>query len=158
MKSEGQIKHKLAQVRFRHLKRELRNGLSKRSENCQYNGVVDLPGHPEVGICLYKAEDPSQWNGGVCDSEMDDRPAKCPFFKSANTKDSLKESFDTFLDTADRARIAERYPDMAALLWVMDLDKPDDALVSDEGEEPASESEPLKEEPSLPVADLISRE
>jgi hypothetical protein len=42
-----------------------------------------------------------------------------------NTKDLIRDEFDSFLEKADRARIAQRYPDMAALLWVLDLEKAD---------------------------------
>lgn len=123
MKSEGQIKHKLAQVRFRHLKRELRNGLSRKSTNCQFNGTVDLPGRPCLGVCLYKAEDPAEWNGGTCDESLGDRAAQCPLFECLNTRELIKDEFESFLEKADRARIAERYPDMAALLWALDIEK-----------------------------------
>ena len=72
MRSEGQVKHKLAQVRFRHLKREIRNGLSRRSGNCKHNGVVELPVYGQVGVCLYGAANLGSWNGGACDE------AACP--------------------------------------------------------------------------------
>jgi hypothetical protein len=126
MKSEGQIKHKLSQVRFRHLKRELRTGLSRKSLNCQFNGTVDLPGRACLGVCLYKAEDPSVWNGGACDESISDRASRCPLFECLNTKDLIRDEFDSFLEKADRAQIAARYPDMAALLWALDLEKAED--------------------------------
>lgn len=125
LRPEGQIKHKLAQVRFRHLKREIRNGLSRKSSNCQFNGTIDLPGRESVGVCLYKAEDPAVWNGGACDESISDRATKCHLFQCLNTKDLIRDEFDSFLEKADRARIAQRYPDMAALLWVLDLEKAD---------------------------------
>lgn len=144
MKSEGQIKHKLAQVRFRHLKRELRNGLSRKSSNCQFNGTVDLPGRPCLGVCLYKAEDPAMWNGGTCDETLGDRAVHCALFECLNTKELIKDEFESFLEKADRARIAERYPDMAALLWALDIEKA-------EGLPELEDEEPLEAEPSLEI-------
>ena len=123
MKSETQTKHKLAQVRFRHLKREIRNGLSRKSGNCKYNGVVELPVYGQIGVCLYGAS--GSWNGGSCDDSLGERAVKCPLFECSNSKEQLKNDFDDFLKSSDRAHVAARYPDMAALLWVLDLDGPD---------------------------------
>lgn len=159
MKPEGQIKHKLAQVRFRHLKRETRTGLSRRSGNCKFNGLIDLPGHENLGVCLHSAEDPACWNGGSCDDTLDDRASRCPLFETLNTKESIRDEFDSFLEKADRAHIAERYPDMAALLWVLDLDKPGDLPEEDESElegvqptTPQPEAEPTPEVAPQPPA------
>lgn len=139
MKTEGQVKHKLAQVKYRHLKREIRGGLSKKSGNCHFNGRVDLPGREGIGICLYRAGDPSQWLGGTCDETVDDRAAQCPYFSGKHTKEQIKDDFNTFMESSDRAHIAERYPDMAALLWVLDLENPElGPEEAEEDEEPPS--------------------
>jgi len=127
MKPEGQVKHKLAQVRFRHLKREIRNGLSRRSLNCVHNGAVEMPGVGEVGVCLKGAES-GNWNGGVCDESVSDRAAQCPLFERCRSRNQIEDDFNAFLGSAERALIAERYPDMAALLWVLDLDRPEEIV------------------------------
>jgi len=117
MKSEAQIKHKLSQVRFRHLKREVRNGLSRKSSNCIHNGVLEGPGRP-VGVCLLGSEDPKSWDGGVCD-DSGDRAGSCPSFSCRNSKEKLKQDFNDFLRDSDIAHVAAEYPDIAALLWVL---------------------------------------
>lgn len=153
MKPEGQIKHKLAQVRFRHLKRETRTGLSRRSGNCKFNGLIDLPGHMNVGVCLHSAEDPACWNGGSCDDNLNERASQCPLFETLNTKDSVRDEFNSFMAKADRAHIAERYPDMAALLWVLDLDKPGALPEQDEQDEDEEAAPPPEVVPQAPAAE-----
>lgn len=118
MRTEGQIHHQLSQVRFRHLKRELRTGLSRKPENCSHNVSVE-DDSIRVRLCVLP-EDGCQYT--VCDSTKGglERAAKCPFFQCVNTKESIRKDFDSFLESSSRAEIASRYPDMAALLWVLD--------------------------------------
>lgn len=144
MKPEGQVRHKLVQVRFRHLKREIRGGLSRRPQNCSNNGTVNTPSGP-LGVCMLGAGSPASWEGSPCDERHggDSRAAKCPFFSPARTKDSLRDGFDGFLDGASLPEIAERYPDMAALMWVLDEDTPPPA--------PSPEEDPEGEDPTPPV-------
>lgn len=118
MRTEGQVRHQLAQVRYRHLKRDLRTGLSRKPENCSHNvSVIDST--VRVNLCVLQEEG---YQYTVCDSSCGglERASKCQNFECANTKDSIKQDFDEFLSTATRAEIAERYPDVAALLWVLD--------------------------------------
>lgn len=153
MRSEGQVRHKLAQVRFRHLKREIRGGLSRRPQNCVHNGSVGTPSGP-LGVCLLGAEKPEAWVGTSCDESFggDARAAECPHFACCRSKDSIREDFEEFLDSANRAQVAERYPDIAALLWTLDeervlaSDSPDDG---DDGELEAA-PEPVAPEPVAP--------
>lgn len=153
MKPEGQVKHKLAQVRFRHLKREIRNGLSRRSLNCVHNGAVEMPGVGEVGVCLKGAES-GNWNGGVCDESVSDRAAQCPLFERCRSRDQIEDDFNAFLGSAERALIAERYPDMAALLWVLDLDRPEGLVdLDDEGDPLSPEYHPTPEPVQEPASD-----
>ena len=142
MKTEGRIKHKLSQVRFRHLKREVRNGLSRKSENCSFNGKIELPVLGQVGVCLHGAGTPD-WNGGVCDGNLDNRAEGCSLYQCLNTKERLKSDFDEFLKTSEFGAIAERYPDMAALVWVLD----DMEETAREISEPTETLEEPKEEP-----------
>jgi hypothetical protein len=58
-----------------------------------------------------------------------DQAARCPEFHRVNTKESRKEAFIAFLKTSDVATIAVQYPDIAALLWVLDVEGP--VVVSD---------------------------
>ena len=51
-------------------------------------------------------------------------------------KDAIKCEFHEFIETASRAEIAYRYPDMAALMWV--LDDMEDAHVEAEPQPPTA--------------------
>jgi hypothetical protein len=52
-----------------------------------------------------------------------EKAGSCPYFECKNTKDSLKSAFVSFLRHANRAEVAERYPDLAALLWVLEMER-----------------------------------
>lgn len=117
MKTEAEVRHKLAQVRFRHLKRELRTHLSRKPSNCKHNGRVFLPVLGNVGICLAKTATSERQ---ICDSGLDNQAPDCSLFECGRTKEELRTEFDDFLANSDRAHIAERFPDLVALLWVLD--------------------------------------
>lgn len=144
MKTEAQIKHKLSQVRFRHLKREVRTGLSRRPENCRHNGRINLPVYGPSGICLLKTEGAERV---LCDEILEDRAPSCDAFECLHSKGSLKKRFDDFLKSSDRAHIAEQYPDMAALLWVLDVEHPEPPDPIEDEDEPVERSEPVVDEP-----------
>lgn len=135
MKSEGQIRHKLQQVTYRHLQRGIRTALSRRPENCAHNGCVRLP-TGDVRFCSMKfTED----NTNIpCDEAFGglDQAAKCWDFKCGNTKEEVKGDLTTFLKTSDVPTIAARYPDVAALLWTLDEDGGPPVVVSDEDPDP----------------------
>lgn len=122
MRSEGRVRHKLAQVQFRHLKDAVRKGLSVRPENCNHNGVLE--GAPDrVHLCLLPP-DLTDAAGKVvtCDARYGglERARGCPDYSCRHTKDRLKGEFMEFLRTAPLADVAHRYPDIAALRWVLD--------------------------------------
>ena len=123
MKTDGQVRHKLHQVTFRHLQRTVRTALSCRPENCIHNGSVGLP-TGEVRFCnLLQAADGSNL---PCDEAFGGllQAARCPKFSLKNTKERVQEEFTEFLKTSDVATIATRYPDIAALLWTLDVATP----------------------------------
>jgi hypothetical protein len=121
MKTEGQVRHKLQQVTYRHLQREIRTALSRRPENCENNRRVKLPVMgSEVRFCTVMED--SDGDFVPCDERHGglERAAKCPQFACATTKESVKAEFAEFLSTSDVATIAAEYPDVAALLWTLD--------------------------------------
>ena len=123
MKTEGQVRHKLQQVTFRHLQRTVRTALSCRPENCIHNGSVNLP-TGEVHFCKL-LQDPSGGNL-PCDDAFGGllQASRCSEFSLKNTKEKVQEEFTEFLKTSDVATIATRYPDLAALLWAIDAPTP----------------------------------
>ena len=161
MKTVGTIKHKINQVRYRHLKRQLEAELGQEPQNCLYNAELPdhavpassthrgAPAHKPLSICLYGADDPKTWRHTVCDERADEgaRAKKCEMFCARRTKDEVKRDFYTDLAAMTLPEVAYQYPDMAALLWVLDAsdvdippgqDDPSDDMPEITSEEPIS--------------------
>lgn len=75
-----------------------------------------LPMVPTIGLCMYGAEDPEQWNGAICEDPIDAQ--KCPLFVPRQTKKQLLEEFQEQLAT--EGWVQENMPDVAVLLWALD--------------------------------------
>lgn len=144
MKTEAQVRQKLKQVIFRHRKEFVREGLSRRPQNCAHNRTVRLPVHTgnraSLRVCDYRQGDDAM--DVVCDPTMagDEQAQECPFFACRQTASSLKEDFKAKLgldgSPVQIGVIASEYPDVAALMWVMgpgknvDKNDPEDAQES----------------------------
>ena len=144
LKTPGAIKHKLNQVRFRHLKKRIEAELRKIPGNCRYNAVIPPPGFPtgglidgmelsvpvsvpepnasDLGICLYGAGNPDTWKPTFCDEHIDGgtRARGCPLFCARKPKEVVKDEFTRTLEKMTLPEVAYHYPDMAALIWVLD--------------------------------------
>lgn len=150
MKTEGQVRHKLQQVTYRHLQRAIRTALSRRPENCVHNQVVRLP-KGEMRFCDLRGEDCDSYvpcdenHGGI------DQASRCIDFVRVNTKESVKEEFEVFLKTADMAAIAVEYPDIVALLWVLDVGGADVVTDMDLSVDPDADPPPPPEPPPRPA-------
>lgn len=121
MKTEGQVRHKLQQVTYRHLQRTIRTKLSRRPENCTHNRRVKLPVVDDsIRFCAVRKDDDG--DALVCDECHDgiEQASRCPAFECLFTKDDVKADFTEFLRGSDVATIAAEYPDVAALLWTLD--------------------------------------
>lgn len=139
MKPEGQIRHRLNQALFRHLKREIRTSLSCRPENCKHNGLVSSAA-VRVHLCLLEN---SPGNHDVCDVAHGglEKAAGCPYFECKNTKETVKAKFTSFIKEGDRAEVSERYPDIAAYFWVLGMDGMPELI------DPPEETTPLPDPP-----------
>lgn len=143
MKTDGQVRHKLQQVTYRHLQRTVRTALSCRPENCVHNGAVSLP-TGEVHYCnLLETKDGMKL---PCDEAFGGlaQAAKCPDFSCKNTKEKIQKEFAEFLENSDVATIASRYPDVAALLWVLDTTSPPVSQVDPDPPPPSPPLPPVK--------------
>ncbi len=117
MKPEGAVRQKLKQVRFRHAKRELEAALTRTSSTCKHNTTYNVPGVGEVGVCLLN-------QGVVCDAERGaDLAPGCSSYSCKNTKDSMKEALESAFD-GPIPEVAAKYPDAAALMWVLSDEPP----------------------------------
>lgn len=117
MKSDSAVKKKLKQAQFRVIKKEIRKGLSKSPCNCSHAGLVrGYASDPLFYVCLLDADKPDEWEGTICDSSV---PNTCPFFKNNQTKEQIEERVRADLNSGDMGLIASKYPDLAALLWIL---------------------------------------
>jgi hypothetical protein len=162
VKSVGAIKHKLGQVRFRHLKKRIEAELRPLPDNCLYHtvlpkhhtlGVRGVPiEHPAVGVCIYGATvNDTGWPLSPCDVRVDDgaRARSCEKFCARRTKEGIKEDFQEKLDSMTLPEVASLYPDMAALIWV--LDAGDVGVPEEVPEELPAQPEPVVEVTPDPV-------
>ena len=112
MKPEGAVRQKLKQVRFRHAKRELDVALTRTPSTCEHNAVLDVPGVGEVGVC-------SLTRGVLCDAGRGaDLAPGCATYSCKYTKEGMKEVLEAAFD-APISEVAAKYPDAAALMWVL---------------------------------------
>lgn len=127
MKSLGSVKHQLKQVIFRHVQRQLRDNFKQAPDTCKHNKAISAPGGCKVGICFY-GEPPKKI---LCDAAILDgaeQARDCPWWTALRSKDAVKQEIQKLLLQGDRGLIASRYPDIAALLWVLDTDEDRNAL------------------------------
>jgi len=119
MQSEGSIKQKLKQVRFRHLKRLIELNLAPRPCNCEFNESVGSPSGEPLGICMNpvgKFADLYQ----ICDENLKlDLSGSCGMFSPRKSKEEIKKDFVNFLEAATMDEIGASYPVLAALMWVL---------------------------------------
>jgi len=119
MRSEGQIRHQLRQVTFRHLQKRLRENFRQRPDNCNFNqGFMDQ-GHLR-SVCGYQEDGEPRLI--PCDARQPgclEMARTCPLWQPLRTKEDIKQEFLHLLQ-GDRGLLAAKYPDIAALMWVLD--------------------------------------
>ena len=119
MRTEGQTRYQLKQVIFRHLQKELRENFKKRPETCNLYRALFLDGGC-IGLCGTEAL--AAPHPLPCDSRLPgglDKARECPYWEPVKTKDQIKAEFGALI-SGDRGVLAGKYPDVAALLWVLD--------------------------------------
>ena len=65
---------------------------------------------------ILESEDPKQWEGMICDPSV---PNTCPFFQPSKTEEEIEKEVNHTLKSGNMGEIASKYPDIAALLWVL---------------------------------------
>jgi len=122
MRSQGQIRHQLKQVIFRHLQKQLRLNFKQRPDTCGFNRRVDLGVDSHVNLCGVTSAAGEPRNI-PCDSRIPgcmDMARECPLWEPLKSKAEVKAEFHEIIQSGDRGVIAAEYPDIAALLWVLD--------------------------------------
>jgi len=120
MRPEGQIRQQLKQVTFRHLQKRLRENFRQRPDNCAFNQGSLIEGQTRNACGFIEAEGLPRLI--VCDSRSPgcaEMARKCPLWQPRHTKEDIKQDF-LHLIQGDRGLLAAQYPDIAALMWVLD--------------------------------------
>ena len=115
MRSSGQVAQKLKQLRFRHLKKEIKMLLRQTPGNCKNHTILGPSTKWEIGVCKEDLE--------VCDEMVCDRSKECGIFSAKHSKDEVKSSLMGFFRTRGPRDISVRFPDVATLMWVLDEEK-----------------------------------
>lgn len=129
MRNENEVRHKLQQAQFRHLKKRIESSYKKRPCNCAFNEThrtmsQTANGEP-IALCMYGATDPVEWEGVICDDDFGGvaQARDCTLFKPRRTKVEIKAEHHDLMENGDISLVAAKYPDIAALMWVLD-DRP----------------------------------
>ena len=85
--------------------------------NPQYNHISQ--GNPTLGLCFYGSESLEDWPGNTCDEPIDAQ--RCPYFTPRVSKADLISQFRE--DLKDATWIQSNLPEVAGLLWVLELAK-----------------------------------
>ncbi len=142
MKTESVIRKRAERLRDRYLRRHVQKSQERRHQNCVHNREITPRALPysrsdlrteldlsprvvttlvviqeerPVRVCTYGSEDPSTWNGDVCDSDSTSFP--CKFFRPLQTPEAAAEQFMESL--LDDKHVFDNYRDLAALQWVL---------------------------------------
>ena len=95
MRPEGQIRHQLKQVAFRHLQKRLRENFRQRPDTCLHNGAVllDEVTGAAVGLCGLITPDGAPRNV-PCDARIPgctEMVRACSLWTPLQTKEEIKE-------------------------------------------------------------------
>ncbi|MEI6297857.1 MAG: hypothetical protein WCO84_09570 [bacterium] len=109
-----------------------------------------------MGVCYYELEDNAGPRKVVCDSLCLNgmtQAIECPMWQAVRTRESVKREFQKLIH-GDKGQIAVSFPDIAALLWVLDTDEDSsslDTIIREAPEEECSEQSVDSHQPSVPV-------
>ena len=118
MRTEGQIRHQLKQVLYRHLKKRLKANFRKKPQTCLHNSLV-----PECDVYVCGLRKRGRPRSILCDPRVEEcrRKAKrCPLWEPKQPKEEIKAAFKELIDSKNEGQIAYNCPDAAALMWVLD--------------------------------------
>jgi len=139
VKSEGEVRQKLKQVIFRLRKKHVEAVFRKAPETCRHNSTLEpMPREeiPGVQACFYTTDGVPR--GVVCDVRFDNgaRARSCSLWEPRGDKEQVKTEFHEVMESGNRGLIASKFPDVAALMWVLD------GSLGDEPTEAEMESDP----------------
>ena len=150
MRSEGQVRHQLKQVIYRHRQYLLRENFRKLPERCRHNVEAQKQTFP-IRICGYPTETRPKFY--VCDPRLDwcvEQARVCRWWEACKTREEIKNEFQRLITSPDRGPLAAAFPDIAALMWVLDnsaVEQVDLIAILAESEAERSADGPKPEEP-----------
>lgn len=134
MRSESQIKQKLKQVSYRHLQKRLRANFKQVAKRCCHNTplLLDEDKGAWLGMCGILEGGLSR---GVCDATVDgnQRARDCPLWEPLQTKAQVKQTFNDLMESG-RGEVALEFPDVAALMWVLDAPETGSLILAEDEE------------------------
>lgn len=83
--------------------------------NPHYNQVAAGKHLPVIGLCMLGAEDPTKWQGNICEDPIDAQ--QCPYFDPIDTKETVQTDFH--LQIRDLEWVQANLPEVAGLLWAL---------------------------------------
>jgi len=107
-----EIKNKLKQLKYQHLKKIYSKNLSVLPENCKYNKEIRLPNRSRINICGFNFED--TYDVDLCYKK--EHAKDCNAFCTKNSKDELCLQFIEELED-DQIR-STKYKDINMLYWL----------------------------------------
>jgi len=147
MRPLSQIRQQLKQVTYRHLQRQLRELFKRRPDTCLHNRGVKLNADSSVHLCGVLDSDGTP-RCAPCDDRIpgcNEYVHECPLWEPLKSKQQAKAEFYEVLRSDERGVVASKYPDIAALMWV--LDDPGETPSEQEVEASLDEDEPELESP-----------
>lgn len=122
MRSESEIKNKYSQLLGRNLEKLFQKKLGKKPHNCAHNEVhsslVNKDNRIQVehtGLCMLNKDDPSSWEGKICETTADAR--FCPYFSPKHTKQEVYDEF--MLKTSNNEVLQQEFRDLYILKWAL---------------------------------------
>jgi len=84
--------------------------------NPDYNQVARHRRLPVIGLCMLGAEDPTQWNGTICEDPIDAQ--RCPYYSDPNsTREAIEKAFQDQIQ--DLRWVELNLPEAYGLLWAL---------------------------------------
>jgi len=124
MKTGGQIRQQYKQVKYRARKKFVEHSLKQKPSRCCFIARVSVKDDRQVGLCLYsEVSGDENWEQEICDTSV---AKTCPKFCPLTSPEVVKERFARLLSLAETGNakalgaLALHYPDVAALLWVLE--------------------------------------
>jgi len=122
MRDESEVKQKYHQLLGRNLEKAFQKKLGKKPHNCLHNHVHSYLNNKDnmivvdhVGLCMLNSEDPSSWEGNICETVADAR--FCQYFSPRYNKQDIYVEFMEKI--SDPEVLQHEFRDMYMLRWVL---------------------------------------